>query len=127
MSVFVIPTTPITNTITALAGGAQVGATQLSRGFNEIDVVVTANDSVMLPNAILGAECVVNNMQPTTVTVKIYGRPANELNGNLPDTIVAHGATAVTLGSTGVTLGTGHVSWFACMTQGQWKQIADFA
>jgi hypothetical protein len=127
MSVYVLPNLPVTNNITALAGGALTAATPvLSNGFNEVLTVVTANDSVVLPPAIMGASCLVHDMQATTATMRIYAT-ANPYNGNAVDGIVAHGAVAVTAGTTGVTLALGHASLFICTTQGQWKQVGDFS
>lgn len=47
--------------LTALAGGAQVGATQIKDGVAEINTVATANDSVMLPTANGGKVLIVTN------------------------------------------------------------------
>jgi hypothetical protein len=127
MSIYTMPINPVTNGIVALAGGALTAATPvLSTGFNEVLTVVTANDSVVLPPAIMGASCLVHDMQATTATMKIYAG-ANPFNNNVVDGIIAHGAVVVTAGSTGVTLALGHTSLFVCTTQGQWKQVGDFA
>jgi len=42
------------NAITALAGGAQAGATPLVNGYNRIVTVASANDSVLLPPCVNG-------------------------------------------------------------------------
>lgn len=127
MSVYTLPNRPVTNNLTALAGGASIGATQLSLGWNEVDTVVTTGDSVALPQAIQGADCLVNNQNTAAgTTVKIVGQ-ANSLNGGAVDSIIAHGSVALVAGGTGVTLATGHVSQFICTTMGQWKQMSDLA
>jgi len=55
MSVYTLPNNPVTNNITALAGGALTAATPLlSTGMNEIDTVVTTGDSVVMPPAVMG-------------------------------------------------------------------------
>lgn len=128
MSVYVLPTLPVTNNLTALAGGANTAATPLlSTGFNEVDTVATTGDSVALPPAVMGASCIVNCQNTGAgTTMKIYGL-ANPFNGNAVDGIIAHGAVAITAGGTGVSLATGHVAWFICTTQGQWKQAGDLS
>ena len=129
MTISVLPNLPVTNQITALAGGAYAGANpQLNIGWNEIDTVVTAGDSVMLPPAVAGMQCLISNMGAAGTTgLKIYALASNSYNGNLADQIVAHGATALIAGSTGVSVATGHVTLFVCTTQGVWKQIGDFS
>lgn len=124
MGLMTIPTTLINNNITALAGGPQPG-TVLNLGMNEVDTVVTANDSVSLPPAQIGQQVYINNM--SALTMRIYAAMANQFNFGLPDNIIAHGAVALTANNTPITLATGHTSLFACTTIGQWKQVADNA
>lgn len=50
-----------TNTLTALAGGGQTGATAMFAGVNRVTTVATIGDSVLLPPALAGAQCVVCN------------------------------------------------------------------
>lgn len=59
----------VTTGITAYAGGGQANATQLSYEWNEISVVATTNDSVKLPNAIVGKSCVADNSGAETCNV----------------------------------------------------------
>jgi hypothetical protein len=128
MSVYTLPNNPVTNNITALAGGALTAATPLlSTGMNEVDTVVTTGDSVVMPPAIMGASCWVN-MQNTAAGLsgKILAQ-ANPFNGGALDQFVLHGAVTFTPGATGVVLLNGHCSLFICTTQGQWKQVADFS
>jgi voltage-gated potassium channel Kch len=124
---YVLPTRPVSNTLTALAGGALVGATLLNTGYNEVDTVVTTGDSLMMPPATLGADVTVN-MQNTAAgaSAKIFAQ-ANPFNGNVLDQFVLHGVVALTPGATGVVLLNGHVSNFICTTLGIWKQVADNA
>lgn len=128
MTVYVLPNLPVTNNITALAGGALSALTPLlSNGFNEVDTVATTGDSVVMPPAVMGASVLVN-MQNTAAGLsgKILGQ-ANPFNGNVADQFVLHGAVALVAGSTGVTLLNGHCSLFICTTQGIWKQVGDFS
>jgi hypothetical protein len=128
MTIRVLPDTPVSNTITALAGGALTAATPLlNTGMNEIDTVVTTGDSVVMPPAVMGFSVWVNCQNTAAgLSVKILGQ-ANPFNSNLPDQFVLHGAVALVLGSTGCVLLNGHCSLFICTTQGIWKQVGDFS
>ena len=127
MSIYVMPTIPVTNNITALAGGAAAGATPLTSGFNEVNTVITTGDSVVLPISEPGKDVLVNVQNTAAgLSVKIYGQ-ANVRNGGIVDSIIAHGVVAVTPGLTGVSVVNGHVTEFVCTTLGQWKQLYDNA
>jgi hypothetical protein len=128
MTIRVLPDTPVTNNITALAGGALTTATPLlSTGMNEIDTVVTTGDSVVMPPAVMGFSVWVN-MQNTAAGLsgKILAQ-ANPFNNNILDQFVAHGSVALVAGATGLVLLNGHCSLFICTTQGIWKQVGDFS
>lgn len=113
------------NGIVAHAGGGVAAATPLSLGFNSVDTVATAADSLLLPPAIMNAWCwIVNNGAAST---SIYNLQSNGQNGGATDSVILHGATTIVTGSTAVTLASGHSSLFVCMSLGFWKQIADFA
>lgn len=59
--------------ITALAGGAQVGATQIAGQTARVTTVVTAGDSVMLPQALPGMDLMIINDAANTMTVWPFG------------------------------------------------------
>ena len=128
MTVYTMPTIPITNGIVALAGGALTALTPLlGAGMNEVNTVVTTGDSVVMPPAIQGASVYVNAQNTAAgASMKILAQ-ANPFNNNALDQFVAHGAVTFTAGATGLVLLNGHVSLFICTTTGQWKQVADNA
>jgi hypothetical protein len=128
MSVYTLPNNPVTNTITALAGGALNANTPLlTTGMNEVNTVVTTGDSVVMPPAVMGSSVWVNAQNTAAgLSVKILGQ-ANPYNNNALDQFVLHGAVAFTAGATGLSLANGHCSLFICTTQGQWKQVGDFS
>lgn len=112
-----------TNLITALAGGAQAGATVLSPNNNEINTVVTGNDSVQLPLAVQGLYVFVFNNATSANTCRIYANAApNPNNANALDQIQQHATQALTANATPLTLAAGYVMEFTCTTNGVWKQ-----
>lgn len=113
------------NGIVAHAGGGVAAATPLSLGFNQVDTVATAADSVLLPPAIVNAWVwVVNN---GAASLSMYNLQSNPQNGGAVDSVILHGALTVTTGAAAVTLASGHSTLLVCMGLGFWKQIADFA
>jgi hypothetical protein len=86
--------------LTALAGGGQTGATQLNPGFNNVTVVATAGDSVLLPANVLGNTVTVTNASTNSLNVfPATGDTINALSANA-DLAVAAGATTVFTGMT---------------------------
>lgn len=128
MSVYVLPNLPVTNNVTAAVAATYAAAVPIPYGFTEVDLTGAVGASVMLPPAVMGASCIINNMNggTGTNTLAMFG-VANPYNGNAVDSLVAHGVVAVTAGTTGLTLATGHCTQLICTTQGQWKQVGDFA
>ena len=116
-----------TTGITALAGGGQAGATQLNQGLNRVDTCATNDDSVMLPFAIPGNQCVVYNN--TSSTLSIYGQVANPQNPTtaspqgIGDTIAASTSNTQQATATGITLATAKTAIFYCFVLGQWKEV----
>ena len=112
-----------TNSIVALAGGGQAGSPVLAYAANEIDTVVTTNDSVQLPPAIPGARVLVLNAGANTV--RIYaGAAPNVSNGSALDQIVPHATNTANANGTPSTVASGYTLMFACTTPGVWKQLA---
>jgi len=105
--------------ITALAGGGQAGATQLSAALNRVDTVATNSDSVMLPQAIPGAQCTVYNN--TGQTLALFGLAYNPVTG-VGDTIAAIANNTQQATATGVTQATATQVQYVCYVAGQWKQ-----
>lgn len=60
---------PISDGLTALAGGGQTGATQITGMTARVSTVATAGDSVMLPQAIAGLEIMVINDSANAMNV----------------------------------------------------------
>lgn len=85
---------PVTG-ITAHAGGGQSAATQLVGGFNRVDTVVTAADSVKLPLAVAGLEIyVINN---TSTSMQVYGAGTDTINSVATATGVAQASQVAAL------------------------------
>ena len=97
--------------ITAHAGGGQTNATPLPAWLNEVSVVATANDSVMLPPGYAGA----------AVTIINDGVASMQVFGYLPasgagDTIAAHGSATQVATGTGVAQGAGTIATYFCFS-----------
>lgn len=101
------------DTITALAGGAQSALTPvLALGVNKITTVASANDSVVLPPSKPGSVCFITN---TTVTAaQIFANLTSSLPSNVEDTING------TAGATGVSLAAGKTAILMCSAYGAW-------
>jgi hypothetical protein len=109
------------NSLTALAGGGQPGATQLAYGDNEVDTTASNNDSVQLPLALVGATCNIYNGGASTLA--IYANAAtNSNNGAVLDQMVAVNTLTKTAAASSITLATAHTTSFICTTAGLWKQ-----
>lgn len=65
--------------LTALAGGAKAGATQLGYGINTVTVVATAADSVLLPYAFPGAMCFVKNADAAD-SMTVFGKGTDTID-----------------------------------------------
>lgn len=106
--------------IVALAGGGQIGATPLLGALNEVDTVVTNNDSVQLPIALPGQQIFINNA--TAQILSVYGIPSNPSNGGAGDTIASASSSVQQATGTGVTQAANTLAFYMCTTLGQWKQ-----
>ena len=111
--------------VVAHPGGGIPLAAPLQYGFNSVDTVATAADSVMLPPAIINGWVWV--FSGGAASMNIYNTQANPQNGGVTDVIVPHGAAAANGGAVAIALAVGHCSLFVCVTLGKWKQVADFA
>lgn len=78
--------------LTALAGGAQVGATALTAGINRVTTVASAADSVILPLATPGLEVVVINAAAANAmnVFPAVGDLINALSANTAISVVAN-------------------------------------
>lgn len=108
------------NSVKALAGGGQVGATQLRGGLSNVITVASDNDSVALPVAIPGVICQIINTGGHSL--QVFGNISNPNNAGAGDTIAAHNSTAQTVTATGVAQPTANVGIYYCFATGQWKQ-----
>lgn len=105
--------------LTALAGGAVAGATQLLAGSNRVTVCATAADSTLLPLAIPSQMVLLVN--DGVASCRTFPTQSNPATG-VADTIAPHdssvyGASADTAAAA--------VSTFVCVELGKWKQILD--
>ena len=106
--------------VTALSGGGQTGATQLTGAFNILTTVATTADSVMLAVAVQGRyQFVINN---GANSAQVFGQTYNP-NTAAGDVIIAHGATTTTASTTGVAQASAVGSMYYCTTSGVWKQM----
>lgn len=95
---------PVTDALTALAGGGQTGATQLNPGINRVSVVATAADSVALPAA--APEEVVIVINDAALAMQVFGTGSDTING-----IAA---------ATGFSQPGKSVHTYVCATAGKW-------
>lgn len=98
--------------LTALAGGAQAGATLLVNGVNHVKTVVSANDSLMLPPAVPGAVVMMRNDGANAA--QVFGNTQSSLPSGAEDTING------TAGATGVSVGAGKTAILMCSVYGTW-------
>ena len=68
------------NSMTAFAGGAQIGATPITKTYSRFSTVVTTGDSAVLPGAAPGLEYVVKNAAANSMNVF----PAAAAQGGFP-------------------------------------------
>ena len=114
--------------ITAHAGGGQTNAFVLNAAYNEVDTVASANDSVMLPPAIVGRNVLVNNNAASN-SLNCYSNLNNGFNPDSTgkaqaDVIYPHGSSTANSSSTAIAIAAGNVAWFVCTTLGQWKEVS---
>lgn len=91
--------------ITAFAGGAQVGATQIQGQTARVTTVVTAGDSVMLPQALPGMDLMVINDAANTMTVWPFA--TDTIDKLAVNTGILHMGQSVVI--------------YVCITQGNWR------
>lgn len=96
--------------LTALAGGGQIGATQLLPGMNEVTVSATNGDSVQLPPAIAGQMVLLVNADAAQ-NIQVFGKEGRT------DTING------TAGATGVTQNAGISALYWCPRDGIWYRL----
>jgi len=83
------------DTITAKASGTHADGTPLTAGVNNVSVVATTKDSVLLPSMTPGQVCVIANSG--TATAQVFGAGTATINGVATDTGVGLAA-----GKTGI-------------------------
>lgn len=106
--------------LVAFATGGQTGATNLTAGFNSVDTVANANDSVKLPPAIPGTRVYVLNN--TATSMQVFGVASNFSNGGVGDTIALQASGSYVATGTGVAQAANVMAVYACFKLGQWKR-----
>lgn len=92
------------DSLVALAGGGQSGATALQKQFNRFTTVATAGDSALLPVSITGQTIIVTNSG--TKNLAMFPSASETING---------GAAAAS-----ITIPPGSTYTFQCITAGSW-------
>ncbi len=111
----------VTTGITALAGGDAAAGTQLLQGLSRIDTVGTAADSVRLPPAISGGQCIVWNN--TATSMQVFGQQANQGGLAAGDQVCLSNPNAPAAVATGIAQAGASIAIYRCFTNGVWKQF----
>lgn len=93
-------------TITATPAGTAVTSFKLNAAFNEVTVVATANDGVVLPPAKVGLRVCVTNSDAAD-SLRIFGNGTDTINA----------------GSANVDLAAAGTALFVCTKNGIWKRF----
>lgn len=105
---FATPQWQVKSNITALAGGARSASTPvLVVGANEVSTVASANDSVVLPQAVAGVVVFVANAGANSM--QVFGNGSDTING--------------TAGATGVAQANGKSALYVAADNAQWFRI----
>jgi len=100
-----------TQGLTAHSGGGQASATQLNIGVNVVTVVVTTNDSVVLPTTVLGKTVIVQNAGGAALNVfPAVGNSINQLGANV--------AIQMIINSRAIFIGTQPTAWVSIIQSG---------
>lgn len=100
------------DSLTALAGGGQAGATPLVNGVNHVKTVASANDSLMLPPAVPGSMVFMRN--DGADAAQVFANTQSSLPSGVEDTING------TAGATGVSVAAGKTAILMCTVYGAW-------
>ena len=103
--------------ITALAGGGASGAPVLQYAVNLLSTVASAADSAVLPQALAGSFCVVDNEGAQSAT--IYAATTNPSTG-VADQVVDNNSVAL---AASVAVASGYAAIFYCTKAGVWKKL----
>jgi hypothetical protein len=103
--------------ITALAGGGAAGAPVLQYAVNLLSTVATAADSAVLPQALAGRCCVVDNEGAQSAT--IYAATTNPSTG-VADSVVDTNSLVL---AASVAVASGYAAIFYCVKDGVWKKL----
>lgn len=107
--------------LTAGAGGTQALALPLPAvSVAEISTVASANDSILLPPAVIGLEVTLINDGANSM--QVFGVPSNPNNAGAGDTIAAANSTAQQATATGVAHASAASFTYICFAAGKWKQ-----
>jgi hypothetical protein len=111
------------NNMTARAGGAQLGATQITTTYSRFTVVASAGDSAVLPGAGPGLEYVVKN---ATATNSMNVFPAAASQGGRPGdgpNIPAGDSINALANNTAFALAPGKSVRFFCVAPSVWETL----
>jgi hypothetical protein len=101
----------------ALAGGAQAGATPITRTFSRFTVVATAGDSCVLPNAGPGSQFTIKNAHASN-SLNVYAN----LTSSPPMNGILDSINALS-NSTPFAVANGKVAKFVCIQTGVWDVL----
>ncbi|SIN82917.1 hypothetical protein SAMN05443247_00024 [Bradyrhizobium erythrophlei] len=111
------------NAAVATAGGAQLGATPITRCYTRFTVVVTAGDSAVLPPASTGLEYVVKNAHATN-SMNIFPAAASQggFRGDGPNIPAGDAINALAV-NVAFALPAGKSVRFFCVVNGTWDTL----
>jgi hypothetical protein len=111
------------NGLVAQAGGAQLGATPITRKYSRFTTVVTAGDSAVLPPAGPGFECVVKNAHATN-SMSVWPSAASQggYRGDGPNFPSGDAINALAV-NTAFALAAGKAVRFFCVAPGVWDTL----
>lgn len=111
----------VTSGLTAHAGGGQAASLPMPAAINNVTTVASANDSVQLPPALIGAQIFLVNAGANSM--QVFGDPSNLANGNASDVIIPHNSNNAAAAGTGVAQASTVGALYVCVTLGVWKQL----
>jgi hypothetical protein len=109
--------------MTAFAGGAQIGATPITKTYSRFSTVVTAGDSAVLPPAAPGLEYVVKNAAAAN-SMNVFPAAASQggFRGDGPN-FPAGDAINTLSANTAFALASGKSCRFFCVAPGTWDSL----
>jgi hypothetical protein len=111
------------NGLTAFAGGAQLGATPITRTYSRFVTVASAGDSAVLPSAAPGLEYIAKNAAPTN-SMNIFPAAASQggFRGDGPNFPAGDSINALSANAA-FALAAGKSVRFFCVVPGTWDTL----